>query len=255
MVPLAPDAPSDHCAALSGRSVFVFGGQLSPVEVERFDVEEGKWTLLAPLAAKRTRASAVCRRNQVFLTGGSSASSFQFFDPGRWENLPPLLYPSKGHGAVLVNDLLFVMGGVVMGGVDRSRRCTKRVECYDFVLKRWCSAANMPKGRANFGIAAIGRSVFVVGGTMASGPSASVDRFDVDKNTWHPVAPMNIARSFLAVAAVGQKLFAFGGRDMDKRLRNTLEVYDSVADTWRLLPPMPLSGCWGHAAVTILPNS
>jgi N-acetylneuraminic acid mutarotase len=95
----------------------------------------------------------------------------------------------------------------------------------------------MSQGRAGLALAAVGDSIYAIGGRLGTGgpcsgaPLASVERYDVATDTWTAVAPLPSARSDLAAAAVGGKVYVFGGCNASGFL-DTVNVYDPRTDTW-----------------------
>ncbi|KAK2992693.1 hypothetical protein RJ640_029950 [Escallonia rubra] len=62
---------------------------------------------------------------------------------------------------------------------------------------------------------------------------------DFSSRQWRKGAPMLTARSFFACASVGHStVYVAGGHDHHKTALQSAEVYDTVADEWRMLPPM-----------------
>jgi hypothetical protein len=69
----------------------------------------------------------------------------------------------------------------------------------------------------------------------------SVLKFDSAQGTWSEVASMPEGRHKFAAYAVGSDIFVFGGGDDMYQVQSSVFKYDTVADDWSTLDPMPYS--------------
>ena len=83
----------------------------------------------------------------------------------RWEMRRPLPTARSGHGAVLYQGKIFVMGGE---GTDR---VYGQNEAYDPATDRWEAYAPMPTPRHGLGAAVVGGAIHVAGGGPIMGGS------------------------------------------------------------------------------------
>lgn len=79
--------------------------------------------------------------------------------------------------------------------------------------------------------------VYAIGGY--DGPKAKFlkecEVYDVSKDEWDMIAPMNVAKcAFAASKLSDHEIFVCGGFDGENRV-NSMEIYDSIKNTWTLL--------------------
>jgi kelch-like protein 38 len=117
----------------------------------------------------------------------------------------------------------------------------------------------MPDARSHHATVAVGSAIYVLGGfgddvanddNVGVPIATAVFKFDSALGTWIKVAPMVAPRSDFAACAVGKDLYVFGGFD-DFRLgkSNTVSKYDTVANEWSILAPMPGAHSYHSASV------
>jgi hypothetical protein len=63
--------------------------------------------------------------------------------------------------------------------------------------------------------------------------------FDIAQGTRREVAPIPRARSDFASCVVGSAIYLFGGSDEDEERQDSVFKYDTVANEWSILAPMP----------------
>jgi hypothetical protein len=118
----------------------------------------------------------------------------------------------------------------------------------------WTTGTPLPTARSEVSVAAVGGTIYVVGGYAAAGPSPraldSTGRVDVDEPLvqaydtatarWSNRAPLPRGLNHVGVAALGGKLYAFGGFERQNRgAVADANVYDPATDRWTPLPPLP----------------
>lgn len=113
---------------------------------------------------------------------------------------------------------------------------------------RWRELAQMPRARARFAAAMVGREIVVAGGDCDSGVTASVEVYNVDSNTWRLARSKPIAVSNASAVAVGSLIYVLGGYTGDGSVTDAVEVYDPVSDSWRAGPALPRPLCSYAAA-------
>ncbi|MEK7475650.1 MAG: kelch repeat-containing protein [Candidatus Coatesbacteria bacterium] len=83
--------------------------------------------------------------------------------------------------------------------------------------------------------AAVGGTVYSIGGTDGFNWLSTVEAYDPNTNTWVMKAPMPTARAVMGGAVVGSIIYAIGGAGGSA----TVQAYDSDTDTWVTKAPMP----------------
>lgn len=167
------------------------------------------------------------------------------YDPeqDRWFLVQPMHAKRLGVGVVVVNRLLYAVGG--FNGTER----LATVECYHPENNEWSFVKPMTYGRSGAGVAAINQFIYVVGGFDGTRQLSSVERYDTENQVWEQVAPIKIARSALSLTSLDGKLYAIGGFDGSSFL-SIVEVYDPKTNTWEQGTPLS-SGRSGHASAVI----
>ncbi len=110
----------------------------------------------------------------------------------------------------------------------------------------------MEKGRALLSAVAVGRQIYVAGGTSLSGPVASFDSFDLVGEDWRPLAPLPEGLQRFGMAAAGDQIVVSGGysaKHADAPSGNSW-VYDTHSTLWRSAAGMPGARA-GHVLVTL----
>jgi hypothetical protein len=89
----------------------------------------------------------------------------------RWEARNPLPTARSGHGAVILDNKIFVMGG------EGTNRVFGQNEAYDISKDSWEQYAPMPTPRHGLGAVVLGRSIYVAGGgaVMGGGIQTSIN--------------------------------------------------------------------------------
>jgi N-acetylneuraminic acid mutarotase len=108
----------------------------------------------------------------------------------------------------------------------------------------------IPLPRVSAAGATLGNRIFILGGIDSTGVvTASVQSFDVGKDSWATYAPLTMGRALHGAAAVNGRLYVFGGTTSGGPTR-TVEIYEPSRNAWTFGPEMPI-GRWGHSALGI----
>lgn len=161
----------------------------------------------------------------------------------RWCLVQPMHEKRLGVGVVVVNRLLYAIGGF-----DGNQRLAS-VECYHPENNEWSYLPSMSCPRSGAGVAAINQFIYIVGGFDGSKQLCLVERFDTENQIWEQLRPITTARSALSLTSLDGKLYAIGGFDGSNFL-SIVEVYDPKTGTWEAGTPMS-SGRSGHASAVI----
>jgi N-acetylneuraminic acid mutarotase len=153
-------------------------------DVEVYDVAEDTWTTMAPAPDGISSAASCALDGKIYVFGGEFNNLTSVYDLARDEwtrgTAPPLA--REGHSCVRVGDKFLLFGGTGANfrGTPVNLRGTilDRVEQYDPANDTWTTLDPMPSANHWFGAAALGNSVYLVGGENALGPSDSVLRLD-----------------------------------------------------------------------------
>jgi len=108
-------------------------------------------------------------------------------------------------------------------------------------MGRWESRASMPSERTEVAGAAVGDSVYIVGGLVPSGVTGALEEYDAASNTWRARAAMPIGVHHAAMVAVGSRLFVLGGFTGNWAPVAAVWEYEPAADLWSPHAPMTVA--------------
>lgn len=125
----------------------------------------------------------------------------------------------------------------------------------------WTSGRDSQLARTEVAAAAVGRSIYVVGGyTEGGAPTAAAERYDTAHDRWQLVAPMPVALNHAAAVSHGGALYVAGGytgapfslgmpSGGPADASRDLWRYEPGSDTWSRMPPAPTARGGAAAAV------
>ncbi len=172
-----------HAAVPASGKIFAFGGITGVGDnrrtsdlVEVYDPQRDTWTMGPSMPAPRHSPSAGVVNTQVFLISGKSVAypqassspaitdSVHRFDPatGSWTSVAPIPHPRVSSTAVVVDDLIYVMGGM-----DRDGGLPTSVDVYDPATDEWSEGPSLEGGRSAQCGASVGGTAYLVGGVAS----------------------------------------------------------------------------------------
>ncbi|ORB28010.1 serine/threonine-protein kinase [Mycolicibacterium parafortuitum] len=171
-------------AAVVGDKLVVVGGQDDKQIVPQTEVFDGtSWTQAADMPTPREHLAAVSDGVYVYTVGGrflsadENTAAFERFDPqsGNWEKLPDMPTPRGSYGAAYLDGRIVVVGG------EEPTRVLPTVEMYDVGIRKWSTQAPLNTPVHGQAVAAVGSTVYVIGGAdrpTHEGPVATVEALD-----------------------------------------------------------------------------
>jgi Kelch motif len=167
-------------------------------------------------------------------------------DEGRWTELEGMRLPRGAHGAAVIGDRLYVVGGTLDFALDQTAAPTKSMQVYDFSTGVWSEAPGMPTARHHLGVAALDGKLYAAGGREVGDLALdSFERFDPATGRWETLPPLPQGVSGLTLAAAGGEIYAIAGAD------NEIDGWVTPA-TWAFDPER---GQWRRAADVEVPRS
>jgi N-acetylneuraminic acid mutarotase len=162
------------------RKIHAFGGRLMGEENsiathEVYDPKTDKWTMAAPQPSQRDHAGIWVVDGKVYLFGGrtgeanSSVAVNEIYDPkiDSWSIAAPMPTARSSSAYAQYHGLLFFLGGEckdVAKGLAFDEN-----EAYDPKSNTWRKLAPLPTTRHGFAAAAVGDTLYVLGGSMPCG--------------------------------------------------------------------------------------
>lgn len=221
-------------AALLGDAIFVAGGAEGAPPC-RLDLARGEWGAFAAMTEPTRHMSnfLAAAHGSLYamgglLEGGGPTASCERFDPreGSWHPLPPLISPLYGHASVsvgssfsgMVGGGLWLSGGAPSPDFSAATNLMRLFDARSGAIIRQGAFEGQP--RIQHGAAAVGKTIFIVGGGNAEGGRrkslAEVVAFDCATLKTLPLAQtasLTRARMGVACATVGGSVLAAGGVD------------------------------------------
>lgn len=131
------------------------------------------------------------------------------FAQGEWTSGAALPEPRSGHAAVVVDSLIYVIGGFTNPQHHASGDCWS----YNPVTDSWNQ--NLPSlnyERANLAAVVKGDTIWVFGGRHMNSMVATVERYVVGASAWEVVGTMPEPRMGLGAVRLGDDIYLFGGK-------------------------------------------
>jgi Kelch motif protein len=252
-----PSLPMDLDEAQAtavGDRVFVGTGSVAgddrTVSVDQlytFDPRRGQYEEPTTTPEPLDHSRLVTYRGDLYVVGGFSngepTSGLWRYSPleGEWTELESMSEARGAHGAAVIGDRLYVVGGTREAeGVAP----TATMEVYDFNTGEWSNGPDAPTARHHLGVAALDGKLYAVGGRAVGNFALdTVERFDPASARWETLPPLPQGAGGLAVTAANGELWAIAGGDD--------ELEWITAATWAFDPER---GEWRRAADTEVPR-
>jgi N-acetylneuraminic acid mutarotase len=231
-------------AALRGQ-VYVVGGTIGPGDmawstaVHAFDPGTSRWLEKRSLPAPGlSHANLAVVGDRLFLLGPNIKGQVFEYDPDGdlWIERRANLRQLTDRGASGIG----VIGGkiyVAVGGFG-----SRLFALYDPAADAWQALPTLATPRDHVAGAAIGNTLYVIGGSDRSTNRATdlVQAYDVTAAVWVDKRPMPTARSGCAAVVMGGEIVVIGGEGDpgSGQVFSVVEAYNPVSDSWRTLPPM-----------------
>lgn len=268
-----PDPCPELIGAAANGKVYVFGGLLGTSVkglVYEYDPAANKWTRKKQMPIPAHHVAAVDYHGKIYLFGGGAQpdpaegnwvplnNSWEY-DPAAdsWKALAPMPTARGSALAAVVRGKIYVIGGasvhpgakIVSLAPALPHRSLATNEMYDPATNKWESRSPMPTARNHASIGMVNGKIYILGGRVGSvfvNASATdvVEEYDPSTDSWGIAkARMPTARSGTAYGTYGGKIYVAGGEYLNSQVVGAfrdLEAYDSVANAWTMLPPLPL---------------
>lgn len=221
-----------------------------------YDINVKSWSKGPNLLTPRGALSATTVGTKIYAIGGAKNPSYstpelrpnvpvenvatnEVFDTatGSWSSAVPMLTARNHHGASLIDDKIYVVGGRIGSTfiIGLSNNISTN-EVYDVAKNTWSSALGMPTPRSGVGTAVLNGRMHVLGGEAylndLVGTYRTHEAFDPKTNSWQRLPPMPTPRHGLAVGEIGGKMYAVSGSNVaggggPHEGVNVNEVYDA----------------------------
>jgi len=173
-----------------------------------------------------------------------------------WKQLASMATERSSHCAVVLEDLIYVIGGS-----DR-HTALESVECYDPSTNQWMKVPDLTNPRRLSSAATVCEKIFVVGGYFEMGDiteemiEPTCELFDPCLNQWSLVSIPKVPRAGCGIVSVDDTVYVFGGQDGNGRFLDSVECFDAKCNEWHEVDAiMPLALSLVEATLLKLPKT
>lgn len=210
------------------------------------------WAMMSPMKTGRSEIAAALLNDKVYIAGGigffRALKSCEVYDilKDSWFRCPDLPVPL--HHVAMASDGqdVFAAGGYseLNFGFHEDAKLWK----LGGEKNQWVVEADLAEPIGEHAMIAYGGALYIIGGSVKSGTSASMRKYDLMTKTWSEAAPLPVARHSVAAFIVDDELWVTGGRSnmLGTRIGRT-DIYNFENESWRQGPDLP-TGRGGHAA-------
>jgi hypothetical protein len=231
----------EQLAAVGGLKGFLVTAADS---VEFYDPDTDRWLRGPSLPEPRHHLAAAGIDGTLFVTGGASSPSdwtprreVWRLDQGAstWTSIAPLPEGRYGHRLVVVDKVLYLVGGY--GGAAVLR--------FDSLApdEGWSRGAELPRPRDHLGAVVVDGEIWAIGGRDDTGIVSRVDIYDPHRNRWRTGPPLPERTSAAAIGFVDGWVVVSGGED-PRLLGGIIDRHWRIRpgeDRWEPLPRSPLA--------------
>ncbi|CAH1273583.1 KLHL17 [Branchiostoma lanceolatum] len=168
--------------------------------------------------------------------GRISSTLAYVLEEQRWASLAPLPCKVCSHSVTVLDGCLYVAGGKL----SRTTTSNRAVYMFDPFSNTWQGMPDMQTPRAYPALAACDGRLFAMGGENGGVIHNSVECLDLSNPSkkWTFVAPMRTGRCLFETATVDDRfIYAISGLKEGNIVSSSVEMYDTVCDRWRNVPP------------------
>jgi N-acetylneuraminic acid mutarotase len=240
-----------NVAALKGLvyAVGAFGTAADSKRLEAYDPATNTWTTKASIPFSSDHPNVAATADKLYILGEVGAQNSAEYDPATntWTMKAQVPTQRAASATAAIGTKIYVAGGA-MGSNGASFGPTVRdFAAYDTVTNTWETLDPIPSPGRNHAVgAAVGGIFYIVGG-RTNGPMDGlqnrVDAYDPATRTWTQKANMPVARGGCMGGVINGQIVVAGGegnaRDINPNgVFPDTDVYDPVANMWRVMAPM-----------------
>lgn len=230
-----PTPRSFAAAAVVDGMVYVFGGLTdssgtASTAVEAYDPATDSWEPRSSMPEGLWGPAAATIDGRIYVIGGATGNPLGtvhsyytntwIYDPDgdSWSNGAAMLTPRAAVGAVVIDDILYAVGGKVISTTsagDESLTVTGALHMYDPAADSWREGTAMSVPREGLGTAVVNGRIYAFGGLAYDDAGlrvvADVEVYDSVLQTWQRIGRMPLPRWSMSAAVVNGVIHLFGG--------------------------------------------
>ena len=183
------------------------------------------------MTAGRTTATAASHQGMLIIIGGMDnrykrLSSTELLDSsnGQWYTCSDLPHPHNWLQSVIVNNVLYLLGGLIKDGIDSPAVFTAPLDMLSRHQLKWNTHQDTPWCRSA-PISVNGMQVLIVGGRNGSTCTSDVHKLNKVSHNWEVIGHIPSAReSSTAVSTADNRVIVIGGYDDKGKCTNTVWI-------------------------------
>jgi N-acetylneuraminic acid mutarotase len=230
-------------------AVGAFGTAADSKRLEAYDPATNTWTTKASIPFSSDHPNVAGTADKLYILGEVGAQNTGEYDPATntWTMKAPIPTQRAASATAAIGTKVYVAGGA-MGSNGASFGPTVRdFAVYDTVANTWETLDPIPSPGRNHAVGAAVNGIFYIIGGRTNGPTDGlqnrVDAYDPATKQWTQKANMPVARGGCMGGVVNGQIVIVGGegnaRDINANgVFPDTDVYDPVADMWRVMAPM-----------------
>jgi hypothetical protein len=221
-----PVATHDAAAAVLRGKVFLFGGgQTASFDgIDRYDPTTGAVKRVGTIGEPLSDLGAATAGSATFLVGGYTGSAWataiQRFVPGHVPSVAARLPTGLRYaGVAALGGRIYVAGGTTIGGPSSA------IFSFDPARGGLRRIGSIPRPVAHGALVALGRSLYLIGGTDATGaPQATITRIDPRTGKTAAAGSLPHPLADAGAAPTGGAIVVVGGESAGRPTADVLEL-------------------------------
>lgn len=203
------------------------------------------WSNGAIMPTARSEVTAANIGDDIYVIGGFDGSGdvldvveVYTVKNNSWKSVADLPQPLHHTAASSYDGKIYVVGGYI----SREWIPTNQLFIYDPMNDEWKEGKSMPTARGALNAIFHNGTLYAVGGQGASEILNTNEAYNPLTDSWTSKAPMPTERHHAASTTVDDRIYVIGGRTAGTSSLvnvNVSEMYDTGADNWTALEPLP----------------
>jgi len=259
--------------AILGSKLYVIGGcadlftgsgktPSALTSVEAYDFSSQQWTPQKDLQTARYSAAAVETDGKLFVFGGlgygdENTRLIEMFNPvtNNWSIIGEMPFYRYGHTACVVNDSIYIFGGMVIDTVSNTKRIAATIDVFDPVNKTWTTKSTPITPRSHHQTVHMGNDVYIIGGfggnesIPLAKTLATIQIYSITDGGVRDGVTMGQPRMNFGAAFMDSSLYVVGGVSSPSapQLLGSTERFDFPDNQWHQCKSLPGGGrhCFG----------
>lgn len=168
-----------------------------------------------------------------------------------WEDFYPLVHKRRFSGAAVIGDTLYAIGGAedIFIVDDWYPNALASMELFNTSDSSWSSFGTMPTARSAAAVVAVGKKLFVIGGTNYDENFKTIEILNTQSNIWETEAQIPSALFGHAACVINDSIYVFGGLTRLYETSSEINVFDPVTGVWASKGSMSMARAYHQVVV------